>query len=187
MKVETWICHERPEHFNLNAALFHRSPCLTRVFLSQPAVPPCTLPSISDPPPHPARIQPLSLQLSIPPSQPSSIYCLAADRTHDTELLNSSSHPKLPILSPSLVVPCPELLPPSIMHPTHALLVWTPPTLYPPDSAHPLKTLISISCLHSVGQTGDWVHSLLSAFLLLFFASLLFFLFSLSAASELTL
>lgn len=85
----------------------------------------------------------LSLHLAVPPSQPSSICRLAADHTRDAELLNSSSGPSnYPISRPL----CPRVSP-SINHASSsraASLDFSHP------SAHPLKTLISISCLHSV-------------------------------------
>lgn len=104
--------------------------------LSQPTLPLCTLPSICHPsPPYSTALTPSCH----PPPQPSSIYWLAGDHTGDAERCNSSL---CPLTTPSLAPSAPG----SSGH-------WSCKQLshcqFSLTSAHPLQTLISISCLHS--------------------------------------
>ncbi len=100
----------------------------------------CTLPSICDPPPHSTALTP-----SCRPSISALINLLSRCRPHSwrwTSQLFLS-----PLTSPSLALfgrPLPWVAP-SINHASNSRT--TRPALSLP-SAHPLKTLISISCLH---------------------------------------
>lgn len=83
-------------------------------------VPPCTLPSISDPPPCSGARAPSQPSLRLGPHQ-----SRASPQT-TLATLNSSTlplAPNYPFPCPPSSSPAPQLLPPSITHPTHALPV----------------------------------------------------------------
>lgn len=112
--------------------------------LPQPALPFCTLPSIYDPPPPPrsAALAPSRL-----PSASALINLPSRRGPHSRRWTSQLS--LSPLTTPSIapfVVPLPRGAP-SINHASNSRSASLDLSL---PSAHPLKTLISISCLHSV-------------------------------------
>lgn len=143
MRTGNCICCEGLlEHFNSRAVFFGRSSCFAHVFLSQPSLPLCTLPSICDPTPHST-----ALTLSCRPFISALINLPSRCRPHSwrwTSQLFLS-----PLTTPSLALfrrPLPWLAP-SIDHASSSRTASLDLSL---PSAHQLKALISISCLHSV-------------------------------------
>lgn len=168
MKMETWICCERTQHFNSSAMLFLRSLRLTRVCLSQLALPLCTLPSIYDPPPRSSALTP-----SCRPSVSAPINPLSRLRPPSWRWTSQLFPSPLPTPSPALFLrPLPRAAP-SIDHASNSRAASLDLSL---PSAHPPKTLISISCLHPVSSTRS-SHSLCSLSLFSCFLSLVSFSF----------
>lgn len=139
LKMKTCITCEQPEHECCAAIL----PFSSGLFCTQPTLPLFA----SSPRPTPSFNCSHSIlrSLHLIPHQ-SAVWLWTA-----LVMLNFSTlplDPNYPISRPL----CPKLLPPSIMHPTHTLPVWTCLSPLPTHS----KTLISIRCLHSVSQTTDY-------------------------------
>lgn len=112
--------------------------------LPQPALPFCTLPSIYDPPPPPRSA---ALAPSRRPSASALINLPSRRGPHSRRWTSQLS--LSPLTTPSIapfVVPLPRGAP-SINHASNSRSASLDLSL---PSAHPLKTLISISCLHSV-------------------------------------
>lgn len=140
--MESGICRQRPEHFNLSTALLHRALHLIRVSPPPPSTSPHLCHQSLALPPHSAALTPsrrpsFSALINLPsPWRPHS-WC----RTSQLFLLGLTT-PFRALFQ--------RLLPwdaPSINHASNSRAASL--DLFLP-SAHPLETLISISCLHSV-------------------------------------